>query len=162
MTASVTALFDTAVEAEAAAARLAGLGEGLQQVTIAHPLPAGDAAGEGVFDRLAGMIAPEAARGAPYQLTARVAPERVEEAAKLLENRRIVLRSWAGAGDGAAAALAGRSWEFAETEERLEVASRAVVREEVVIRREAGEHVEQIDETVRRTRVEVEELPSRR
>jgi hypothetical protein len=161
MTASVTALFDTAMDAEAAAARLAGLGDGLQQVTIAHPLPAGAAGSEGVFDRLAGMIAPDAARGAPYQLTARVAPERVEEAARLLENRRIVLRSWAGAGDGAAS-LAGRSWEFAETEERLEIASHAVVREEVVINRDAGEHVELINETVRRTRVEVEELPSRR
>ena len=50
-----------------------------------------------------------------------------------------------------------RSIEMTETAEEAVVAKEARVREELVVRKTAEEHVENIDETVRRTEVEVDE-----
>jgi stress response protein YsnF len=48
--------------------------------------------------------------------------------------------------------------EVAETREEAVVDKQVVVSEEVVLRKSAADHVETVDETVRRTDVEVEEL----
>jgi uncharacterized protein (TIGR02271 family) len=50
-----------------------------------------------------------------------------------------------------------RSIEMTETAEEAVVAKQAKVREELVVRKTAEEHVETIDDTVRRTEVEVDE-----
>jgi len=50
-----------------------------------------------------------------------------------------------------------RNIEMTETAEEAVVAKEARVREELVVKKTAEEHVEQIDETVRRTEVEVDE-----
>lgn len=52
--------------------------------------------------------------------------------------------------------------EFGETREETTVSVRPVVREELVVGRTEGRRVERIEETVRRTEVEVEALPDRR
>ena len=53
-----------------------------------------------------------------------------------------------------------RSIELTETAEEAVIAKNARVVEEVVLGKQAGEHTEHIRETVRRTEVEVEELPA--
>jgi Domain of unknown function (DUF2382) len=50
--------------------------------------------------------------------------------------------------------------EFEETREETIVAARPFVREELVVGRTAARRVERIEETVRRTEIEVESLPS--
>ena len=54
--------------------------------------------------------------------------------------------------------FAERVIEVAETREEAVVEKQVVVSEEVVLRKSAAEHVETVDESVRRTEVEVEEL----
>jgi stress response protein YsnF len=49
--------------------------------------------------------------------------------------------------------------EFGETRRETIVAARPFVREELVVGKEIARRVERIDETVRRTEVEVEDLP---
>jgi uncharacterized protein (TIGR02271 family) len=51
-----------------------------------------------------------------------------------------------------------RSFEVTETAEEAVVAKNARVVEEVVVHKSAGEHVEQIDDTVRRTEVDVDQI----
>ncbi|MEA3052980.1 MAG: hypothetical protein QOG72_1883 [Sphingomonadales bacterium] len=51
--------------------------------------------------------------------------------------------------------------EFGETCRETAVAARPFVREELVVGRTVGRRVERIEETVRRTEVEVEDLPPR-
>jgi uncharacterized protein (TIGR02271 family) len=50
-----------------------------------------------------------------------------------------------------------RNIEMTETAEEAVVAKKAVVKEELVVRKTAEEHVENVDETVRRTEVDVDE-----
>jgi hypothetical protein len=50
-----------------------------------------------------------------------------------------------------------RNIEMTETSEEAVVAKEAQVREELVVRKTAEEHVEKIDDTVRRTEVDVDE-----
>jgi hypothetical protein len=50
-----------------------------------------------------------------------------------------------------------RNIEMTETAEEAVVAKEAQVREELVVRKTAEEHVEKIDDTVRRTEVDVDE-----
>ena len=57
--------------------------------------------------------------------------------------------------------LQERSFEVSETAEEAVVGKRAVVKEEVVVRKEGEERVEQIDDTVRRTEVDVDRAPGR-
>lgn len=49
--------------------------------------------------------------------------------------------------------------EFGEMRRETVVAARPFVREELVVGKQVGRRVERIDETVRRTEVEVEDLP---
>ena len=58
--------------------------------------------------------------------------------------------------------LQDRTIEMTETAEEAVVAKEARVTEEVVVRKTAEEHVEQIDDTVRRTEVEVDEGSDKR
>ena len=51
--------------------------------------------------------------------------------------------------------------EFGETREETIVSARPFVREELVVGRTAGRRVERIEETIRRTEVEVEDLAHR-
>jgi stress response protein YsnF len=51
--------------------------------------------------------------------------------------------------------------EFGETREETIVSARPFVREELVVGRSTGRRVERIEETVRRTEVEVDDLPAR-
>jgi uncharacterized protein (TIGR02271 family) len=53
--------------------------------------------------------------------------------------------------------LRDRDIEMTETSEEAVVAKEAVVREELVVRKTAEEHVQNVDDTVRRTEVEVDE-----
>lgn len=53
-----------------------------------------------------------------------------------------------------------RSFEMTETAEEAVVAKQAHVKEELVVRKDVEERVEQIDDTVRRTEVEVDDLSS--
>jgi hypothetical protein len=53
-----------------------------------------------------------------------------------------------------------RVFEVAETREQAVVEKQVVVREEVVLRKSVAEHVETIEDSVRRTEVELEDLPA--
>ena len=55
---------------------------------------------------------------------------------------------------------ASRSVEFTETAEEVVLSKTAHVVEEVLIGKTSSEHVERIEDTVRRTEIEVEELPA--
>jgi stress response protein YsnF len=63
--------------------------------------------------------------------------------------------------DNPDALLQEQSYEFRETAEEAVVGKRAVVKEEVVVNTVAEEHVEQVDDTIRRTKVDVERQPAR-
>ena len=63
-------------------------------------------------------------------------------------------------GAAAADAFQERSIEMTETSEEAVVAKQARVREELVVRKDVEERVEQIDDTVRRTEVEIDDLSS--
>jgi stress response protein YsnF len=57
--------------------------------------------------------------------------------------------------------LRDRVFELSETRQVPVVEKQAVVREELVVRKTIDERIEQIEETVRHTEVEIEELPAR-
>jgi stress response protein YsnF len=104
-----------------------------------------------MFDRLAKMIAPEVPAGdRGYLVTTQVAPERIDVAARALE---------AGAERVEIAPpprLDEHVVELSETVEELVIEKEAVLREEIVMRVQAKEHVQHVHDTVRRTEVEVE------
>ena len=54
----------------------------------------------------------------------------------------------------------GRTVELTETAEEVVLSKTAHVVEEVLVGKKSGEHVEHIEDTVRRTEIEVEELPA--
>jgi stress response protein YsnF len=62
----------------------------------------------------------------------------------------------AEAGEDAPREIGEQTFIFRETAEQLVVEKEIVVREEIVMRRTAEEHVEVVHDTVRRTEVEVE------
>jgi uncharacterized protein (TIGR02271 family) len=74
-----------------------------------------------------------------------------------VERRPVDQKLERGALDRDAGMLQERTIEMTETAEEAVVAKEARVKEEVVVRKTAEEHVEQIDDTVRRTEVEVDE-----
>jgi uncharacterized protein (TIGR02271 family) len=71
--------------------------------------------------------------------------------------RRPVNDTLRAGGINEADVLRDREIEMTETAEEAVVAKEAIVREELVIRKTAEERVENIDDTVRRTEVEVDE-----
>lgn len=62
---------------------------------------------------------------------------------------------------GAEAAFQERNLEFTETAEEAVVAKDAVIREELVVRKKVGERTEEVNETVRRTEVDVDDTRGR-
>ena len=144
---AVTASFPNRQEAEAARDRLIGSKLALGPVSIQEPSGDG-AASAGIFDQLAGFLAPGKSRlPSDYIVTAEVDSKDLEAATFALEpdERRNQWRQ-------------DRTYEFVETAEELVIEKELFVHEEVVLRRTAEEHVEQISETVRRTEVEVERI----
>lgn len=152
MSRQVTAIFKSRAEAEAVRARLTGIGLDPARIRIANE---NGQAGEdgapqpGLFDRLAQLILPEGAAGR-FRLTAEVEPDQLDQAGIIIEG---------GARGGALQApreLSEQTFIFRETAEQLVVEKEMAVREELVMRRTAEEHVEVLHDTVRRTEVEVE------
>jgi len=153
---SVFALLATRPEAEAAAERLAPIGIERGSISIAgQNAVAADGGEAGFFDHLVEFLLPDGtpggARRGGFLLTAEVEPDQVDRAAGLLESDAIP------AGESGAD-IREQIFEFRETAEELVVDKDAVVREEIVLRKEVEERVEDIEGTVRHTEVEVEEL----
>lgn len=91
----------------------------------------------------------------PVHEEVRLREERVD-----IERRPVDQRSAAQATGDAAALLRESTVELHETSEEAVVAKDAIVTEELHIRKRADERVEQIDDTVRRTEVEVDDSRS--
>jgi hypothetical protein len=147
---SVTALFPTRADAEAAMHRLGAIGVDAAEVQIADQ---GGAEKRGFFDHLTDMLLPDGAaalRQKGFLLTAEVNPDRVQQAASMLATGAIA--------SGPRAELREQVFEFPETAEELLIEKRAYVREELVMRKETEERTETIEDTVRHTEVEVERL----
>lgn len=140
---SVTDLYNSHAEAEAVRARLIAIG--LDPAGI-RTMGESNGAEPGVFDTLAPLIVPGGQ--SPVRLTAEVEPDQLEQAARIVEG--------AEAGEDAPREIGEQTFIFRETAEQLVVEKEIVVREEIVMRRTAEEHVEVVHDTVRRTEVEVE------
>jgi hypothetical protein len=144
---SVTAVYTSRVEAEAVRARLTTLGLDPSDISIAPDR--GEAGEPGIFDHLTKLLAPEAP-ASKFRVSAEVEDELAEEAGRIVE---------AGAPGGRFAPpreITEQTFIFRETAERLVVDKEMAVREEIVMRRSADEHVEVIHDSVRKTEVEVE------
>jgi hypothetical protein len=140
---SVTAVYNSRAEAEAVRAKLIAIGvepgdiRTTDEANLAEP---------GVFDRLARLIVPEGT--SPVRLTAEIDPDQLEQAARIVEQ--------GGMTEDAPREIREQTFIFRETAEQLVVEKEIAVREEVVMRRTAEEHVEVVHDTVRKTEVEVE------
>ena len=148
ITRRVAGLYRSRALAEAAAARLTAASFESIEIAEENP-PAGSE--PGVFDRLARLLAPEgtgAERGFTVGLSAPL--ERVDAAAVALEQDadRVEI--------AAPPRIAEQVVELTETAEQLIVETEPVLVEEIVMRVQAREHVEQIHDSARRTEVEVE------
>ncbi len=136
--------------AEEAAARLIAAGLGGAQVSISEQ-GAASGAQPGMFDRLASMLAPEgAAQEKGFVVSTEVPAEQIDAAALALETgaERVEIAP--------PPQLAEQVVELSETSEELVVEKQAVVREEIVMRVQARDHIQHIHDTVRRTEVEIE------
>jgi hypothetical protein len=146
----VSGLYRSRALAEEAAARLAGAGLKAASISIAEQ--GGEEEAEaGMFDRLARLLVPEAgAQELGFLVGAAVPTEQIDAAAIALENgaERVEIEP--------PVRIAEQVVELSETAEELIVEKQPVVREEIVMRVQAREHVEHIHDTVRRTEVEVE------
>jgi hypothetical protein len=150
MSRRVSAFYRTRPLAEEAAGRLAAAGLDCTSVSIQEQ---GAASGKqpGVFDRLAQIIAPEGAEpDSGFLVGIEVEREQIDAAALALETgaERVEISPGQQLAEGVL--------EFSETAEELTIMKQPVVREEVVMRVEAREIVQEIDETVRRTEVDIE------
>jgi hypothetical protein len=142
---SVTALYKSQAEAEAVRARLTSIGI---DPTGIHIMEETDRAEPGLFDKLARLILPDGA-SASFRLAAEVEPEQIEQAGRIVEEG-------AAAGQVAPREISEQTFIFRETAEQLVVEKEIAVREELVMRRTAEEHVEVVHDTVRMTEVQVE------
>jgi hypothetical protein len=145
MTRSVTALYNSRAEAEGVRARLVAIGVDPACIRMTDESQERE---PGVFDKLARLIVAEAR--SLVRLTAEVEPDELEQAARIVER--------AEAGESAPREITEQSFIFRETAERLVVEKELAVREEIVMRRTAEQHVEIVHDTIRRTEVEVERL----
>ena len=150
MHSTVTASYDSREAADQAREALRSIGVPAAGISIREPVQQA-----GVFDHLARMIAPDKAAdtsGEGYRLSAEIAPERIAQAMLIL----------GAAGTSGAAAHPGpeQIFEFAETREELRVEKRTVVSEEVVLRKQVKERIADVSGTVRRTEVEIEQIPA--
>ena len=145
----VAAFYRNRALADEAAGRLAGAGLDAGSIDVSEESAAAEAQ-PGMFDRLAKMIAPVGGAGdRGYVVSAQVPPERIDAVAKALE---------AGAERVEIAPpprLDEHVVELSETAEELVIEKEAVLREEIVMRVQAKDHVQHVHDMVRRTEVEV-------
>ncbi|HEX8256117.1 MAG TPA: DUF2382 domain-containing protein [Allosphingosinicella sp.] len=151
---SVNAQFESRAEAEAAAARLERshlAPEDLRIDVLNSAVPAG--AEPGLFDRFADWLLPRQGRPRRFRVSANVDEPQADEAIRILHEepvQPIILTGGGGFGGGVV--------EMAETAEEIVVTKQAVVREEVVLTREATECAETVHDTLRHTEVEVKRI----
>lgn len=146
----VSALFRSRALADAAAGRLAAAGYADASIVSVGQGGANDAQ-PGMFDRLAKLIAPEGGpRESGFLVSVDADPDAIDAAAVALEqgSERVEIT--------APPRLTEQVVEVAEIAEQLVVEKQPVLREEIVMRVEAREHVEDVHETVRRTEAEIE------
>lgn len=148
MTRQINATYENRQDAERVRERLASLGVDPARIRIEDDRVAADPKNGGIFDTLAQLIAPVAAAKPRWQLSAEVEPDRLKAATGALNAGP----SWAEP-EGR---IEPRSFVFRETRERLVIEKQSVVREEVILARDADVHVEEIRDTVRRVEVDVE------
>ena len=144
MSRTITESFSSREEADAARERLLAAGVGQDQIIITEP-----ASRIGAFDHLTRLLSapPSTAAQDWYRLKAEVPAPRYAHAL-------VALR-----GAAAVTGLQEQVFEFPEYREELRVRRQNVVKEEVVMRRQVQETVADVHGTVRRTEVEVEEIP---
>ena len=156
MTHVVTQSYVSRSEADRARSGLESIGVPGDAISIGEA-DGEEAAGIGLFDRLAHFLLPDrAALPGGYKLRAEVTADQLDAAirvAKGLPAGDAVLVTQA-AGPG----LAERVYEFSETAEEILVEKEAFVREEVVVEKLVETHSEQVEGVVRRTEVEVDRL----
>ena len=156
MSRTVSALFSTQAEAQAAADRLAGIGIDLSKIRIAdQSQPDEGAEKPGFFDQLSDLLlsdkaATKARAQSGFLLTAEVGADQVARAASLIETGSIS----ASRGE-----LREQVFEFRETAEELVIGTEPVVREQLILQKRVRERVEQVEGTVRHTEFEIEEIP---
>ena len=152
----VTQSYATKGEADRARRRLEAIGVPVDRIVIEEP-GAEEAAGIGVFDRLAHFLAPDrAALPGGYRLRAEVTADQLDAAIRVAKglpaSEAVVVADAAGQG------LAERVYEFSETQEEVVVEKEAFVREEVVVAKLIETHTEHVEDVLRRTEVEVERI----
>jgi hypothetical protein len=145
----VSGVYRSRAQAEEAAARLAAAGFQPGAIVVADEAPPAGAQ-PGVFDRLARLLAPEGGGETGSVVSLDVALEQVDVAARALE---------AGADRvemSAPPRIGEQVIELSETAEELIVEKQPVLVEEIVMRVQARERVEDVHDTLRFTEVEVE------
>lgn len=141
---TITEDFRTREEADAARERLLAAGMEQERIHMIEPAPRA-----GAFDHLARLLSapPGSDSSTWYRLRAEVPASRHAQAL-------LALRGSAPVGSAS-----GQIFEFPEYREELRLRRQAVVKEEIVMRRQVEETVADVHGTVRRTEVEVEQIP---
>lgn len=141
---TITESYGSREKAEAARERLIAAGFQEERITLTEP-----ASRIGAFDHLTRLLSapPSTPASDWYRLKAEVPSSRYSHA--LLAVR----------GKSAAAGPQEQVFEFPEYREELRVRRQNVVKEEVVMRREVQETVADVHGTIRRTEIEVEQIP---
>ncbi len=151
MGSKVAAAFDRVLDAEAAKARLIAVGVEPDAIRIAQE-EAEEAPAAGMFDQLTSFLAPrQASAASPYLLTAEVPPELLEAATRAVDIQEF--RPLPASNE-----LRESTIELVEKAEELVIEKELFVREELVLKRTAVEHVQEVTEVVRRTEAEVERI----
>ena len=147
----VSAFYRNRALAEEAATRLTEMGRDELRPTVSrHDPPEIDE--PGMFDRLAKMLARDVeARESGYVVDVEVASEQIDTVALALEAgaERVEMSTPPRFGE--------QVIQLSETAEQLVVEKETVLREEIVMRVQATERVQEVHDTVRRTEVEVDE-----
>lgn len=157
MTRTVSGSYDSRDEAEAAGRRLQAIGIPPPAIAIKGGSAQAEAIESGLFDRLADfLLAGQSRRPGAWLLHADVPDDRFDAAARLVKglsaSEAVLLVP------PSPPVLREQVHLFAETAEELMVAKELFVREEVIVSKLVENHVRHIDDTVRRTEVEVERL----
>lgn len=151
MTSKVAAAFDRILDAEAAKARLIAAGVDPGAIEIAQE-QAPEESTAGMFDQLTSFLAPRhAAAASPFVLTAQVPPELLEAATHAVDIQEFRPLP-------ASNQLRESMIELVEKAEELVIEKELFVREELVLKRMAVEHVQEVTEVVRRTEAHVERI----
>lgn len=155
MTPKITAMFESRGEAEAARGRLIAAGVDPAGIAVAEQIQ--EALRDGLFDRLTEHLAPSRVRtGDAYLLTAEVSAGQLDAATRAID--LTASGQDPPVSSPGSARIEDRTYEFVETAEEVAIEKQLVVREEIVLAKEAHEHVEDVVDTVRRTEVEIEQI----